>query len=151
MNAKKQIFHWKMELKAAREAEWLKPYKLDLIAGLSAGWVSRNERVGGNIGLAMFMKWADALGYELKLVKKSSEARTPDLNICPGCGGPADNGHDRGDPPTTYYCSKCNRTKETSPERSYIAQVVTKTAKEIAEEFPNTDTSAQHTRGKADD
>ena len=42
-------------------------------------------------------------------------ARTPDLNICPGCGGPADNGHDRGDPPTPYYCSKCNRTKETSP------------------------------------
>jgi len=36
----------------------------------------------------------------------------------PCCGGPADNGHDRDDPPTPYYCSKCNRTKETPTERS---------------------------------
>lgn len=31
-----------------------------------------------------------------------------DLSICPGCGGPADNGHDRCVPPTAYYCTKCN-------------------------------------------
>ena len=35
-----------------------------------------------------------------------SESRT-DLNKCPGCGGPADNGHSREDPPAVYYCSKC--------------------------------------------
>lgn len=31
----------------------------------------------------------------------------PDINTCPGCGGPADNGHDRCIPPRPYYCSKC--------------------------------------------
>lgn len=37
---------------------------------------------------------------------KMSEQRT-DLNTCPSCGGPADNGHSREDPPSVYYCSKC--------------------------------------------
>lgn len=32
---------------------------------------------------------------------------TPDLNTCPQCGGPADNGHDRCVPPSNYLCSKC--------------------------------------------
>lgn len=31
-----------------------------------------------------------------------------DLNVCPGCGGPADNGHDRCYPPNPYYCTKCD-------------------------------------------
>ena len=31
----------------------------------------------------------------------------PDLNHCPQCGGPADNGHDRSFPPNPYWCSKC--------------------------------------------
>lgn len=31
-----------------------------------------------------------------------------DLNTCPQCGGPADNGHDRCIPPSPYWCSKCN-------------------------------------------
>lgn len=31
----------------------------------------------------------------------------PDLSKCPGCGGPADNGHDRCMPPNPYYCTKC--------------------------------------------
>lgn len=30
-----------------------------------------------------------------------------DLNKCPKCGGPADNGHDRCLPPNPYYCTKC--------------------------------------------
>jgi hypothetical protein len=29
------------------------------------------------------------------------------LDCCPGCGGPADNGHDRCLPPNPYYCTKC--------------------------------------------
>ena len=29
------------------------------------------------------------------------------LDKCPVCGGPADNGHDRCVPPTPYYCTKC--------------------------------------------
>jgi len=32
---------------------------------------------------------------------------TPDLDKCPVCGGPADNGHDRCFPPNPYYCTKC--------------------------------------------
>ena len=30
-----------------------------------------------------------------------------DLNTCPRCGGPADNGHDRCLPPSPYLCTKC--------------------------------------------
>ncbi|MGW8177865.1 MAG: hypothetical protein ACWGQW_03610 [bacterium] len=30
-----------------------------------------------------------------------------DLNKCPECGGPADNGHDRCVPPNPYECSCC--------------------------------------------
>lgn len=29
------------------------------------------------------------------------------LDKCPGCGGPADNGHDRWVPPSPYYCTEC--------------------------------------------
>ena len=32
-----------------------------------------------------------------------------DLTTCPNCGGPADQGYDRCDPPNPYYCSKCER------------------------------------------
>lgn len=27
--------------------------------------------------------------------------------MCPGCGGVADNGHDREMPPNPYYCTSC--------------------------------------------
>ena len=37
----------------------------------------------------------------------------PDLNRCPSCGGPADNGHDKEMPPSPYFCRKC--TKENAP------------------------------------
>lgn len=33
-----------------------------------------------------------------------------DLNRCPNCGGPADNGHDREVPPNPYWCSKCTES-----------------------------------------
>lgn len=32
-----------------------------------------------------------------------------DLDKCPGCGGPADNGFDRCIPPSPYYCTKCTK------------------------------------------
>ena len=32
---------------------------------------------------------------------------TNDLTKCPSCGGPADNGHDRCDPPNVYECKEC--------------------------------------------
>jgi hypothetical protein len=34
-----------------------------------------------------------------------------DLNICPNCGGPADNGHDRSYPPAPYFCTKCMESR----------------------------------------
>lgn len=33
----------------------------------------------------------------------------PDLERCPNCGGPADNGFDRCYPPNAYFCSRCLR------------------------------------------
>jgi hypothetical protein len=34
-----------------------------------------------------------------------------DLNTCPNCGGPADNGHDRSHPPAPYFCTKCTESR----------------------------------------
>ena len=39
-------------------------------------------------------------GYEL-------QPAPPDLETCPTCGGPADQGNDREVPPNPYPCSKC--------------------------------------------
>ena len=38
-----------------------------------------------------------------------------DLDTCPGCGGVADNGHDREFPPNPYYCTKCTEQAEQEP------------------------------------
>lgn len=35
----------------------------------------------------------------------------PDLDTCPGCGGPADNGNDRCVPPGPYLCTKCSASE----------------------------------------
>ena len=35
------------------------------------------------------------------------EEPAPDISLCPNCGGPADNGHDRCVPPSPYFCAKC--------------------------------------------
>jgi chromosome segregation ATPase len=46
-------------------------------------------------------------------INKAKEALSrQDLNACPNCGGPADQGHDRCYPPTAYLCSKCQSTAE---------------------------------------
>ena len=43
-----------------------------------------------------------------------------DLSKCPECGGEADNGHDRCDPPNVYHCTKCEAPKESGwSERFY--------------------------------
>lgn len=36
----------------------------------------------------------------------------PDIDKCPGCGGEADNGHDRMHPPNPYFCSRCEPEPE---------------------------------------
>ena len=38
-----------------------------------------------------------------------------DVNICPKCGGDADNGFDRCLPPNPYYCSKCETAAQHKP------------------------------------
>lgn len=43
---------------------------------------------------------------EYRLVERSEEVE-PDIDKCPKCGGPADNGFDRCIPPSPYYCTKC--------------------------------------------
>ena len=40
-------------------------------------------------------------------VDVTGEPGEVDLTICPACGGPADNGHDREVPPNPYYCDAC--------------------------------------------
>lgn len=36
------------------------------------------------------------------------------LEVCPRCGGVADNGHDRSLPPYVYLCTKCERRERRS-------------------------------------
>jgi len=43
-----------------------------------------------------------------------SQEDEPNLDVCPGCGGPADNGHDRCVPPSPYFCQRCNVIRELS-------------------------------------
>ena len=44
---------------------------------------------------------------ELKNNTESKDRTIDYLSMCPMCGGPADNGHDRGYPPNPYVCTKC--------------------------------------------
>ena len=48
-----------------------------------------------------------------------------DLNKCPKCGGPADNGHDRCVPPSAYVCSCCDDKAwlDTKPNLKHIEEI----------------------------
>jgi hypothetical protein len=46
---------------------------------------------------------------------RAQEQAEQDLDTCPGCGGVADNGHDREFPPNPYYCTKCSEQAEQEP------------------------------------
>lgn len=45
------------------------------------------------------------------------------LGVCPGCGGQADNGHDRCVPPSPYYCTKCGTDPLKSEKNKEINEV----------------------------
>lgn len=45
--------------------------------------------------------------------------KEPDLDHCPNCGGPADNGHDRSVPPSPYFCTKCSEAFTGDPDEFY--------------------------------
>jgi len=57
---------------------------------------------------AAYIKQAKAAIAAMPLPER--EYVEPNINICPGCGGEADNGHDRCVPPSPYYCTKCSAT-----------------------------------------
>ncbi len=40
------------------------------------------------------------------------------LDRCPECGGPADNGNDRCDPPSAYLCKVCSEYEEGKPTQA---------------------------------
>jgi hypothetical protein len=49
-----------------------------------------------------------------------AEQAEQDLDTCPGCGGVADNGHDREFPPNPYYCTKCTEQAEQEPVKIFF-------------------------------
>ena len=53
-----------------------------------------------------------------KLESDLAEQAEQDLDTCPGCGGVADNGHDREFPPNPYYCTRCTEQTEQEPVAS---------------------------------
>jgi len=53
-------------------------------------------------------RWIPALTAEVRRLGGETDPPEMDINICPGCGGPADQGFDRCLPPSPYYCSKCD-------------------------------------------
>ena len=79
----------------------------------SAGWIEQGiryaERAHGIGGDA----WRADSKFPLPPAKVQAYADTnglptpSDLSRCPRCGGPADNGHDREDPPNPYLCTRC--------------------------------------------
>jgi len=63
------------------------------------------------IGVPSVLSYLIGLDHRITLERKtvvSTENDKDDLDVCPNCGGPADNGHDRCVPPTPYLCKKCS-------------------------------------------
>ena len=57
----------------------------------------------------------DILDQHYEEVEALQRENARRLSNCPKCGGPADNGHDREDPPNPYICTRCSQqpiTKE---------------------------------------
>jgi 16S rRNA G966 N2-methylase RsmD len=46
------------------------------------------------------------------------------VNHCPKCGGPADNGFDRQDPPQPYHCRKCEASADLAAENEMLKQAL---------------------------
>jgi len=51
-----------------------------------------------------------------RLKRTPPETEEPDLDRCPGCNGPADQGHDRCLPPSPYYCIACQAKMDAETE-----------------------------------
>lgn len=55
----------------------------------------------------------------VRIIADDVVAHRPELDItkCPSCGGPADQGFSREDPPSPYYCSKCDPPPKPEPQK----------------------------------
>lgn len=60
-----------------------------------------------------------------------------DLSKCPGCGGPADNGHDRCLPPSPYCCTKCEETDRKARAKEATATKPVSGLLEVTEIVPH--------------
>ncbi|WP_205042161.1 DUF1778 domain-containing protein [Rhodoligotrophos defluvii] len=61
----------------------------------------------------------DAATALREAAERRRSRREPDLTKCPNCGGEADNGFDRGLPPSPYYCSKCEAAERRKDDAAY--------------------------------
>ena len=73
MTPNQEFKNWRRTLYFERKRQKLRPSKVDMISGLSSGVVTRNETGSGRMSVPSFIKWANALGYELKFVKKGED------------------------------------------------------------------------------
>jgi hypothetical protein len=65
----------------------------------------------------------------LKEIEELANAATDgdwydDLSRCSNCGGVADNGHDRCDPPSAYFCKRCEAFPELVAEIRRLREVL---------------------------
>lgn len=94
----------------------------DVLCG-TCGWGGSSEECDTDPYDSCWMGCPGCGGSDIQdNVDNSSGSDTPepkvDLNVCPGCGGPADNGHDRCVPPNVYFCSRCDPIKTPTPENT---------------------------------
>jgi hypothetical protein len=70
--------------------------------------------------------WLFSIGESLATIRaaRAQGQAEQDLDTCPGCGGVADNGHDREFPPNPYYCTKCIEQAEQPVSQEYQDHLV---------------------------
>ncbi len=73
-----------------------------LTSGCQKVWGHDGERINANCPYCKIEE------LEERIKELEGQDKKPNLSTCPGCGGPADNGHDRCVPPSPYYCTKCD-------------------------------------------
>jgi hypothetical protein len=73
--------------------------------------LARQFASGAEYGIARlrtFIKKDPDIMLRLLALAETVSGDDSDINVCPGCQGPADQGFDRCLPPSPYYCSKCD-------------------------------------------
>lgn len=60
---------------------------------------------------AEYLKLLAESKMHVSLIEEATVCALPNIDKCPQCNGPADNGHDRCVPPNPYNCTKCELPK----------------------------------------